>query len=135
MAAEASGTRSRRSMPWRGRKRVNDARTRFIAVRCTAEEHAAIDAAATAAGLSIGAYLRAQALGDPGPRSVRRPPVERKELARLIGLLGKLGSNVNQIAHAFNSARLLPGFPELVAIRRDIAEMRAALIKALGRGD
>ncbi len=135
MTGEASGTRSKRRMPWRGRKRVNDARTRFIAVRCTSEEYAAIDAAASAAGLSIGAYLRAQALGDPGPRAVRRPPVERQELARLIGLVGKLGSNVNQIAHAFNASQIVPGFAELLAIRQEVAQMRAALLKALGRGD
>lgn len=135
MTDKKSGTTSKRRMPWRGRKRVDEARTRFIAVRCTTDEYTAIDAAASTAGLSIGAYLRAQALGDPGPRAVRRPPIERKELARLIGLLGKLGSNVNQIAYAFNAARTMPGIAELQAIRKDIAIIRAALLKALGRGD
>jgi hypothetical protein len=67
-----------------------------------------------------------------GPRAVRRPPVERKELARLLGHLGKVGSNINQLAYAYNRDRLLPGFAELVAMRREIGEMRAALIKALG---
>jgi hypothetical protein len=117
------------------RMRVDDARTQFIAVRCTITEHAAITEKATQAGLAVGAYLRSQALGTPGPRAVRKPPVERKELARLLGWLGKLGSNVNQLAHGFNRDRLLPGFPELLAIRREVGEMRAALIKALGRGD
>jgi hypothetical protein len=51
----------------------------------------------------------------------------------LLGWLGKLGSNVNQLAHGFNRDRILPGFPELLAIRREVAEMRAALMKALGR--
>jgi hypothetical protein len=117
------------------RMRVDDARTQFIAVRCTVTERAAITERATQAGLAVGAYLRGQALGTPGPRAVRKPPVERKELARLLGWLGKLGSNVNQLAHGFNRDRLLPGFPELLAIRHEVGEMRAALIKALGRGD
>ena len=110
-------------------------RTRFIAVRCTAEEHASITEAASRAGFSVGAYLRTLALGSPGPRAVRKPPVERQELARLTGLVGKLGSNVNQLAHGFNRSGKFPGFAELLAIRREIGEMRAALMKALGRGD
>jgi hypothetical protein len=117
------------------RRRVADAKNRFISVRCTAEQHAVIGEAAAQAGLSTGAFLRAQALGNPGPRSVRRPPVERRELARLLGHLGKVGSNVNQLAHGFNRDGTLPGFSELLGIRREVAEMRAALMKALGRGD
>jgi hypothetical protein len=113
--------------------RVDDARTEFIAVRCTVSERSAISERASQAGLSVGAYLRSQALGSPGPRAVRKPPVERKELARLLGWLGKLGSNVNQVAHGFNRSGTLPGSPELLAIRREVGEMRAALIKALGR--
>jgi hypothetical protein len=113
--------------------RVKDARTRIIPVRCNESERTAISEKATQAGLSVGAFLRSLALGDAGPRAVRRPPIERKELARLLGWLGKLGSNVNQLAHGFNRDRILPGFPELLAIRREVAEMRAALMKALGR--
>jgi hypothetical protein len=112
---------------------VGDARTQFIAVRCTVTEHAAISEKATQAGLAVGAYLRATALGSAGPRAVRKPPVERKELARLLGWLGKLGSNVNQLAHGFNRRGTIPGLAELVAARRDIGLMRAALMKALGR--
>jgi hypothetical protein len=111
---------------------VVDPKNKFISVRCTAEDHAEIDEQATKAGLSKGAYLRALALGAPGPRAVRRPPIERKELARLLGHLGKVGSNINQLAFAKNSTGALPGFPELIAIRQEIAQMRDALIKALG---
>ena len=64
---------------------------------------------------------------------MRKPPIERKELARLLGWLGKLGSNVNQIARRFNLTGSLPGFPELLAVRREVGEMRAALMAALGR--
>ena len=39
---------------------------------------------------------------------MKRPRVERVELARLLGELGKLGSNVNQIAKAFNSTGAIP---------------------------
>jgi len=133
VTSEAQNPRTKTMAPWRGRKRVDDAKTSFISVRCTAKERLKIDEAARASGLSIGAYLRALALGDAGPRAVRRPPVERKELARLLGHIGKVGSNLNQLAHAFNRDGRVPGLAELNVIRGHVIEMRNALIKALGR--
>jgi hypothetical protein len=132
--SEASKPRAKNMAPWRGRRRVKDARTKLIPpIRCTEEERAAIKAAADQAGLSVGAYLRASALGSAGPRAVRRPPVERKELARLLGHLGKVGSNINQLAHAFNRSGRVPGLAELAAMRQQVGELRNALMKALGR--
>src|ERR1700722_14969062 len=118
-----------------GRRRVENPKQAFIAVRCTAQERAAIAEAATKSGLAVGAYLRARALGSPGPRAVPRPPIERTELARLLGHLGKVGSNINQLAYGYNRVGTLPGFPELLAIRQEVGAMREALMKALGRGD
>jgi hypothetical protein len=132
--SEPSGAPAKRrvKMP-PARMRVKDARTRIIPVRCNEKERAAITERATQSGFSVGAFLRTLALGDAGPRAVRRPPVERKELARLLGHLGKVGNNINQLAHGFNRDRILPGFPELLAIREDIRQLRDALMKALGR--
>jgi hypothetical protein len=130
---EAPSPRHKPMVPWRGRRRVNDAKTSFISIRCTAKDHAVIDENATRAGLSIGAYLRVLALGTAGPRAVRRPPVERQELARLLGHLGKVGSNLNQLAHAFNRNGWVPAFAELNAMRQQVGEMRDALMTALGR--
>ena len=134
MTSGAAKPRTKNMAPWRGRKRVKDARTKLIpAIRCTEEERVAIKAAADQAGLSVGAFVRALALGDAGPRAVRRPPVERKELARLLGHLGKVGSNLNQLAHAFNANGRSPGLAELTAMRQQVGELRNALMKALGR--
>jgi uncharacterized protein YqfA (UPF0365 family) len=52
----------------------------------------------------------------------------------LLGAIGKLGSNVNQIAKAFNERRDAPSLAELAEMRADIAAMRAAVMAALGRG-
>ena len=132
--SEASSPRPKNMAPWRGRRRVKDARTKLIPpIRCTEQERVAIKAAADQAGLSVGAFLRASALGNAGPRAVRRPPIERKELARLLGHLGKVGSNLNQLAHAFNRNGWVPAFAELNAMRRQVGEMRDALMTALGR--
>jgi hypothetical protein len=118
--------------PWRGRMRVKDARKRLIHFRCTDHERTAIKAVAEGAGFSVGAFLRLLALGDAGPRAVRRPPVERAELVRILGELGKIGSNINQIAKAIHTTANLPSWSELAEIKADVARMRATLLRALG---
>ena len=130
---ETSQPRPKTKAPWRGRRRVDDAKTSFISVRCTVGERVLIDTAAGRAGLTIGAYLRTLAVGKAGPRAKRRPPVERAELARLLGELGKIGSNVNQMAHAYNGRGRTPELDELMALRREVERIRDALMAALGR--
>jgi hypothetical protein len=90
---------------------------------------------AGAAGFSLGAYVRAATLGSPGARHVKRPKGDREQLARLLSEIGKLGSNVNQIAKWCNSVRSAPGVRELDLMRADVATMRAALMQALGRDE
>jgi Bacterial mobilisation protein (MobC) len=131
--AEKPRPTAKRAVPWKGRRRVPDPRTKLVNVRCNDHERTAIGQRAHQAGLSVGAYMRRQALGDAGPRAVRRPPAEHAELVRLLAHLGKIGSNINQLAHAYNSKGAVPGFPELLAIRKEMGEMRAALLQALGR--
>ena len=91
-------TAARRRVPWRGRPRVADPKGKVIRLRCTEEDRAFIAQSAAEAGLSTGAYLRTLALGRAGPRAVKRPHAEREQLARILGEIGKLGSNHNQIA-------------------------------------
>ena len=82
-------------------------RNRHLTVRLSDDERAAVDAAAERAGLMPGSFARQALLGGPVPRQVRRPPVERKELARLLGELGKIGGNLNQLAKAANTGVLV----------------------------
>jgi hypothetical protein len=77
-------------------------RHRTIGVSVTPEEHAALAAKASAAGLSQAAYLRACGLGSPGPRAKRSPSVNAELLALAIAQLNKIGSNLNQIARVLN---------------------------------
>lgn len=99
------------------------------AMRCSAAELAQLEQRAERAGMTVGAYMRHQCLGEAGPRAVRRPPVERKALAQLLGQLGKCGSNVNQIARALNSDReILHDVPETLAeIRKAALAISATL--------
>lgn len=110
-------------------KRIRD---RILPIRLSAEERAAVDAAAEKAGLTTGSYARQVLLGAPAPRQVRRPPVERKELARLLGEVGKIGGNLNQLAKATNQG-LTVYHNEILAALGGLRVLRTAILKALGR--
>ena len=108
-------------------------------VRFTDEELQELERRASDAGWTLPAYLRACALGDAGPRAARKPPIRRRELLRLLGQIGRLGGNVNQIARALNTLAKTPGddphglTDDIKASAVEIAEMSAAVMKALGR--
>ena len=78
-------------------------RSKHLTIRLSPDERGSIDQTADRSGLTPGSYARQVLLGAPAPRQVRRPPVERRELARLLGEIGRVGSNLNQIAKAANS--------------------------------
>ena len=110
-------------------KRVRDY---ILPVRLSQDERAVVDAAAERAGLAAGSYARQVLLGAPAPRQVRRPPVERRELIRLLAELGKIGGNLNQLAKAANT-RLFIRRREIDAALEGLQEVRNAILAALGR--
>jgi len=67
----------------------------------------------------------------PPPRSARRPTANHKAIALLIGQLGKIGSNINQLAKHANAGRYQEASIELAM--RDLMELRTACLQALGR--
>jgi hypothetical protein len=100
-------------------------------VRLTDDEYAAVTAKADRAGIATAAFLRAAALGDVGLRAKRRPPADYQLLRRLLGELGRVGNNLNQIARHLNFGDPL--------IRSDLREalngyktVRDAIFGALG---
>jgi chemotaxis protein histidine kinase CheA len=120
-------------------------RTRAFPVRLSEAERAELEAAASAAGMTAGSYLRHLLTAGKAPRSVRRPPVELEalrvllgELGLLRGELGKIGSNLNQIAYKLNIALpVLPGQLQETLRNLDLAFLslqakRDAALSALG---
>lgn len=108
------------------------ARTAHLTIRLTPDERASIDEDAARAGLTAGSFVRQVLLGAPAPRQVRRPPVERGELVRLLGALGHIGGNLNQLAHLANTG--LPiGRQALLEALSGLATVRDAILRALGR--
>ncbi len=108
------------------------ARTSHLTIRLTPDERTTIDDAADRAGLTTGSYARQAVMCAPVPRQVRRPPVERKELARLLGEVGKIGSNLNQLARATNAGVLVYEC-EIDGALAGLREVREAIMVALGR--
>jgi hypothetical protein len=108
------------------------ARTKHLTIRYTPDERSEVDQAAERAGLTSGSYVRNLTLSAPPPRQVRRPPIERRELARLLGELGHVGGNLNQIAHAMNSGMAVPN-REIADALSGLKLVRDAVLAALGR--
>lgn len=86
-------------------------RTTQILVRVTPDEYAAIDDSAAADRLSPAAYLRAAGLG--GGDFVRR------DAAQIVGALGRVGNNLNQLTVHAHRGRL-PAAQELDAVITDL---------------
>jgi hypothetical protein len=107
-------------------------RTTHLTIRLSPDERATINAAAERAGLTAGSYARQTLMGAPTPRQVRRPPIEREQLARFLGHLGHVGSNLNQIARVLNGGGEadMPALDDAIA---GVGELRIAVLKALGR--
>jgi hypothetical protein len=106
-----------------GAHRVRDPRSARIHLRVTPAQHAAMETAANDAGLSVSALICRQTLGSAGPRARHRPAPDMATLAQLLAQLGKLGGNLNQIAHRMNEYDF-GGERELMEMR---AEHRAIL--------
>jgi hypothetical protein len=112
--------------------RPSDDRVKVVCVRLSEPERAALDVAAEAAGLTLSGYIRQVLLAAPPQPKARRPPVEKIELARLNAHIGKVGSNLNQLAHAANAGAAVDGVA-LAAELGELALVRAAVFAALGR--
>ena len=85
-------------------------------------------------GVSAGQYARALVLKDTGqslPVVRRGPPRDAVELRRLVAQLGKVGSNLNQLARSANTPDLAIDRDALGRALADLAEIRAALLVAL----
>lgn len=94
-----------------GKRRWNSAHyPKMVTVRVTAQEHAELMRRAAQARMSASRYLCLAGLSGKAPRlreTLPPSPEERAHLEQLLWGLHKLGTNVNQLARAANTARLL----------------------------
>jgi hypothetical protein len=85
----------------RPKKTISERRTKRVEVRLTEAEEKALATLASDGGLSISDLIRKVALGSR-PMARKASP-ERAAFIRGLAELGKVGSNVNQIAKVMNS--------------------------------
>lgn len=105
-------------------------RTRVLSGRFNDQEVAAIQRT----GQSLAALVRQQVLKTPAARAVRRPTVDHQAVARILAQLGKIGSNINQLAHHANAGRPMDRMSNNLELAlRDLAELRHACLHALGQ--
>lgn len=102
----------------------------IIGFRATDEERAQIEASAERAGLTVGSYVRSRALTKPQTRAVRRPPVEAAQLAKLLGMLGVLGRQVQALAENHGRGISTAQLEETMTAFREAA---AAILMAIGK--
>jgi hypothetical protein len=106
-------------------------RQKKLTIRFNETEWQDVQTRADVAGLTTAGFSRAAILNAKPLRASRRPPVDRAELAFLLADIGKIGSNINQLAKLAN----LGGWPEHEDLRQAVADirwMRDVLLKALG---
>lgn len=107
----------------------------YVTVWLTPEQRAYIERQAEAAGVSMSEYMKAAAMAVEPVRRRPQPSVDRRVCGTILAELGKIGSNVNQIARAVNqyATLTLEDFKRLRSIDAHLGEMRDALMGALGR--
>jgi hypothetical protein len=72
-------------------------------------------------------------LGDEGPRSKARLPVDAQLVRQVLAQLGKYGNNMNQIAYQLNARANRAGDAQFEASLQEWAIIRDACLEMLGR--
>lgn len=80
---------------------------RYLGLRADAAVHERAKSNAAMAGLTVSDYLRALIMDTPLPRRRQISPETKRDVGRLLGQLGKIGGNLNQLSHQANQAALI----------------------------
>jgi hypothetical protein len=108
-------------------------RSRSITVRLTPAEYARLQAQAEGTQVELSTLARAVLLDAAISRRARRvASADQQQLARLLAALGKLGSNLNQMARQANTTGELASVASLRQIGQELAQIRLLLVEALG---
>ena len=102
-----------------------------ITIRLTPEEHARLRRAADIAAVDVTTIARAQLLGAPLPKRKYRRSVDHDKLADVLLALGRIGTNLNQVAKVANSSGDASGFRDAKLLKNLLEEIRDEVRSAI----
>jgi len=113
---------------------MSEKRTRFLGIRVTDEEHAAL--LGRSEGRQLATWMRQVCLDARPPRARKLPSVD----PALLRQLASMGNNLNQIARKVNAGSLAAGdrvqiVAALAAIDRGLEQLRHAVISGREQDD
>ncbi len=115
-------------------KSENRQRTQRLTFRVLPKERDEFVCRCEEAGLTKADYFRQKCLEDKPLRKRKKLPVEAQLLAKYLAHVGKIGSNINQVAKNANTG-YPPNANMLDKMSQDIQMMREMLRQTLGYGD
>jgi hypothetical protein len=95
-----------------------------ITIRLRPEEHARLKRDADIAAVDVATVARAQLLNAPMPKRKYRRSVDHDKLADVLVQLGRLGTNLNQIAKVANTNGDLSQFRDAKLLKNLLEEIR-----------
>lgn len=112
---------------------------RRVTLRFKALEWAQIEQDITASGMSMNEYFRQLAVDAPVPRKKHRVPAndDAKVVRQFVGQMGKIGSNLNQLAYLANAGHLRsdetmkPSHAAIAASCKELEVMMAEVTRTL----
>ena len=113
----------------------NRQQTNRVTFRLLPEHHERLKSEAQSAGMTVGSLVKYRVFHESAilmDSKPARPSADVKELRKILGNLGKIGSNINQIAHKLNEGNH-SSFDqrEVYRLRCEMMEIREALMTAM----
>ena len=100
--------------------------------RLLPDEKATINTRASELGISASRYLREAALGMPHrPPKRRLPTFAEKSLAQVLGQLGRVGNNLNQLTQISHIAGQVPDSLRLNALLHELRAVMSSVVEVL----
>lgn len=103
---------------------------KVIGFRADPLEVAEIEAAANEAGLTVGSFIRDTILKRARTTPTKKATIDRILLTKLLGEIGKVGSNLNQIARRLNEGGAV-GLTRIGRSLDELAVVREAILQAI----
>jgi Bacterial mobilisation protein (MobC) len=106
--------------------------SKIIGVRVGVLEYAELEKRAAAENLTVPSYIREKVFAGQSfiePRS-SSPSLDLEFLAQILGQIGKIGSNVNQIAKRLNEGGGV-GLERMVAAHKDLVLIKDEILNAV----